>query len=195
MLNRHSKVLTLNIAGIPVKWVDVEHAIEYYAKDKVAWEIGDYTYTMRGGIQRNTGIQSVLTTRSIIAIKGSEHLGPKLGSIHPLSRKMVFSRDHHICAYCGGKFDDSHLELEHIIPVSQGGRTNWMNIITACVDCNDYKGNRTPDQADMPLRYLPYIPNRAESLLLLNRKILSDQQELLLAQAKNMLKYRNAMNV
>lgn len=189
-LHHHSKVLTLDVAGMPRKWVDLEQAIEYYAKDKVAWEIGDFTYTMRGGIQRTSGIQSEITTRSIIALKGTENIVGKHMRSPPLTRRLLFARDHHICAYCGEEYTEHKLEQEHIIPVSQGGKTTWMNIITACVDCNDYKGSRTPEQADMPLRYLPYVPNRAEALLLMNRHILEDQQELLLAQTKNLLKYR-----
>jgi hypothetical protein len=189
MLERQSKILTLDIGGMPRRWVDIEEAAEYYAKDKVAWEVGEYTYTLRGGIQRASGLQSEITVRSIIAIKGTDHLVGKEGKHPPLSRRLLFARDKHVCGYCGGLFSDLLLEMEHIVPVAQGGRTNWMNIITSCTDCNDYKGNRTPEQADMPLRYLPYVPNRAEGLLMMNRNILADQQELLLSQAKNMVKY------
>ena len=192
MLHINSKILTLDVAGVPRKWVDVEEAIEYYAKDKVAWEIGDHAYTMRGGIQRTSGIQSTLTTRSIIAIKGTEFASHKRPRVPQLSRRLLFARDFHICAYCGQKYEDRDLEQEHIIPVSQGGKANWMNLITSCCNCNDLKGNRTPDQADMPLLYMPFIPSASDELLLSNRHILEDQQEILLAQAKNLLKFRSS---
>jgi hypothetical protein len=45
--------------------------------------------------------------------------------------------------------------------------------------CNQKKGNRTPEEAHMQLVYAPYIPNRAEFLILANRRILADQMEFL----------------
>jgi hypothetical protein len=54
-----------------------------------------------------------------------------------------------------------------------------MNSVTACRACNERKGNHTPEQASMELIYLPYVPNRAEYLILTNRRILADQMEFL----------------
>ena len=73
------------------------------------------------------------------------------------------------------------LSRDHINPVSRGGRDSWMNSVTACRSCNTRKGNRTPEHADMPLLYIPYVPNRHEHFILRNRRILSDQMEYLLA--------------
>jgi len=56
-----------------------------------------------------------------------------------------------------------------------------MNVVTACRACNQRKGNRTPEEAHMHLLYAPYVPNRAEFLILANRRILADQMEFLLA--------------
>jgi 5-methylcytosine-specific restriction endonuclease McrA len=184
MMNIHTKILTLDMAGVPRKWEDVEKVVEYYAKDKIAWDLGDFEYTMRGGIQRVSGIQSEITVKSIVAVKGTEHLVGKERT-PPLSRRMLFSRDRCVCAYCGQKYDERHLEQEHVVPRAQGGRSTWTNLVTACYHCNDLKGNRTPEQAQMPLVYLPYIPNRYEELLLSNRHILADQMELLMSKAKH----------
>jgi hypothetical protein len=54
-----------------------------------------------------------------------------------------------------------------------------MNVVTACRNCNQKKGNRTPEEAHMQLIYAPYVPNRAEFLILANRRILADQMEFL----------------
>ena len=43
------------------------------------------------------------------------------------------------------------LTLDHILPRSRGGDNSPVNIVTACVHCNNRKGNRTPDEARMPL--------------------------------------------
>jgi hypothetical protein len=56
-----------------------------------------------------------------------------------------------------------------------------MNSVTACRPCNTRKGNRAPEQANMPLLYVPYVPNRHEHFILRNRRILADQMEYLLA--------------
>lgn len=174
------------MAGMPRKWADIETVAEYYARGKVAWDLGDHEYTLHGGTQRSTGLTSTITVRSIVAINGHDNLVGKT-TAPPLSRRLLFARDRYMCAYCGTVCDDRHLEQEHVVPRAQGGRSSWMNLVTACYHCNDIKGNRTPEQADMPLRYLPYIPNRFESLILSNRHILNDQMELLISKAKHFI--------
>jgi hypothetical protein len=54
-----------------------------------------------------------------------------------------------------------------------------MNVVTSCRSCNERKGNRLLEEANMQLLYAPYIPNRAEFLILANRRILTDQMEFL----------------
>jgi 5-methylcytosine-specific restriction endonuclease McrA len=54
-----------------------------------------------------------------------------------------------------------------------------MNVVTACRSCNQRKSGRTPDQAGMELLYAPYVPNKAEYLILSNRHILADQMDFL----------------
>lgn len=54
------------------------------------------------------------------------------------------------CAYCGSKPDK--LEMDHVIPLSRGGKHTKINIVPACFDCNRRKGGRTPEQAEMELR-------------------------------------------
>lgn len=74
-----------------------------------------------------------------------------------LSRKNILRRDKHICAYCGR--GDLPLTIDHIIPKSNGGEDTWENLITACLPCNNKKGNRTPAQAEMKLRFKPFKPS------------------------------------
>jgi 5-methylcytosine-specific restriction endonuclease McrA len=72
-----------------------------------------------------------------------------------LSRRNIMKRDLHTCQYCGIKSD---LTLDHVMPRSRGGRDSWENLVTACNRCNVNKGNRTPEEAKMPLRTKPYRP-------------------------------------
>ncbi len=74
-------------------------------------------------------------------------------------RRNVLRRDGHACQYCGAGPDRAPLTLDHVLPRSQGGRTDWLNVVTACAPCNHRKGSRTPEQADMKLAGPPRRPN------------------------------------
>jgi hypothetical protein len=174
-------ILALDIAGMPVRWIDFETAAGYYATNKVRWELGEQRTVLHGGMNRGSGRQSLLELATIIAVDG-----PRLRFRHtedrvPLSRAMLFARDRLVCAYCGGSFPASQLEMEHVIPRSLGGSSIWQNLVSACRQCNQRKGNRTPEAARMPLLYVPYVPNRHEAFILANRRILSDQMSFLMA--------------
>ena len=73
-----------------------------------------------------------------------------------LTRRNVFRRDDHRCQYCG---DSDRLTLDHVHPKSRGGPDTWENLVAACVPCNNRKGNRTPEEAGMPLHRPPYRPS------------------------------------
>lgn len=72
------------------------------------------------------------------------------------SRKNIHSRDNHSCQYCGSS---QNLTIDHVMPVSRGGKSNWENTVTACLKCNNKKGNKTPAEAGMPLRKEPVKPS------------------------------------
>lgn len=174
-------VLALDMGGLPQAWLDVEQAIFYYAKNLVAWSLGEPVCVYHGGISRKTGLRSVIAPSSIIAILGSDH-GVRLLNQQPvLSNDTLFVRDRHVCAYCGEQYKTRDLSREHVIPLSRKGKDSWTNTVTACRPCNNKKGNKTPEEAHMPLLYVPYVPNRHEYFILQNRNILADQMEYLIA--------------
>ena len=41
-----------------------------------------------------------------------------------------------MCQYCGQSAPDVVLEVDHIVPVAEGGDNDIMNLITSCRDCN-----------------------------------------------------------
>ena len=155
-------ILTLDNHGIPHRWVSWQQACFYYAKNLVAWTLGERTFTFRGGVSRMTGEQSTITANSIIAIKGKALAAKGFHQVPPLNNRELFRRDRHLCAYCGGEFGSLRLTRDHIRPLSRGGRDTWMNVVTACRPCNERKSDRTPEKADMELLYLPYVPNRPQ---------------------------------
>lgn len=74
------------------------------------------------------------------------------------SRHNIFIRDHQTCQYCGRTLPRKQLNLDHVVPRSRGGRSNWENIVTSCIECNFKKGGRTPEEAGMTLRRPPRKP-------------------------------------
>ena len=63
------------------------------------------------------------------------------------SRHNIYMRDGNTCQYCGQELPRSELNLDHVVPRAQGGRTTWENVVCCCIDCNLTKAARTPDQA------------------------------------------------
>jgi hypothetical protein len=178
-MSHHPLILTLDQHGAPHRWVNWQHACFYYAKDLVAWVVGDNSFVFHGGTNRSTGRRSEISANSIIAIKGKALGSRALNKVPPLSNRELFHRDRHICAYCGEESSGQRLTRDHIVPVVQGGRDTWMNVVTACRACNQRKSGRTPEQAGIELLYAPYVPNKAEYLILCNRQILADQMDFL----------------
>jgi len=176
---RFPLILTLDTNGIPHRWINWQHAVWYYAKNRIAWETGSEAFTVSGGRCRHTGEVSRITAASIIAIKGKAMAIKGFNQVPPLNNRELFHRDRHVCGYCGGLFSHFKLTRDHITPYSRGGVDTWMNVVTACRSCNEKKGSRLPEEARMELIYAPYVPNRAEFLILANRRILADQMEFL----------------
>lgn len=174
-------ILALDSAGTPTRWIDLEAAAHYYAKDLVAFELGETQFVIRGGISALTGERSTIHANSIIGIRGRDFMVRNFNRIPSVTRKALFKRDRYFCAYCGSVFKESELEMEHVHPESRGGPTTWENLVSACRHCNARKDNQTPEEAHMPLLYLPYRPSRWESFILHNRTILADQMEFLMA--------------
>jgi 5-methylcytosine-specific restriction endonuclease McrA len=74
------------------------------------------------------------------------------------SRLNIYARDNDTCQYCGLKLSRAELNLDHVVPRAQGGRTSWENVVCSCIPCNLSKGGRTPEQAGMKLLKKPTRP-------------------------------------
>jgi len=173
-------ILMLNALGEPMDWITYQDLAFYNSKGKILWTMGKKEVLLRGGINAKTGKQSTMLLETIVAI-GSEYKSYGAAKKVPnLTNKTLFLRDHQICAYCGGHFKESELTRDHVLPTSKGGPDKWENVVTACEACNNWKADRTPEQADMPLLYVPYVPSKSEHLILRNRHILADQMEFLM---------------
>ncbi|MCM2276584.1 MAG: HNH endonuclease [Oligoflexia bacterium] len=144
-----SHALVLNASFEPLHIVTWQRAIQLLFQGKV--EVIEESEQEIRTVRLTIKIPAVLRLLSYVPLTRKKHL-------IRFSRTNIFLRDHHICQYCGGKFSKSHLTLDHVVPIVQGGRKCWENIVTACKPCNQRKGGRTPAQAAMQLIRKPRQP-------------------------------------
>jgi len=74
-----------------------------------------------------------------------------------LSKRNIIKRDGHQCQYCGKR--EGPMTIDHVIPKSFGGKDSWENLVCACIECNNKKGHRTPEQSGLKLLRKPRKPN------------------------------------
>lgn len=173
-------VLRADAAGMPMEWIDYQQAARLYHAGQVAYACGTLLYRLRGGVNARSGRRTRIDVHSIIATYGTQRR-PLADYTPPLNNAALFRRDGHICMYCGLPFRAGELSRDHVRPLSQGGRDEWNNVITACKRCNHHKAGRTPEQAGMELLAVPFTPTHAEYVYLQGRRVLADQMEFLRA--------------
>ena len=66
------------------------------------------------------------------------------------NNRKILDRDDYVCQYVG--CSRRATTVDHVIPLCQGGRTTWQNLVGCCMTCNQLKGGRTPEQAGMVLK-------------------------------------------
>ena len=138
-----SQVLVLNASYEPLNITTWRRATVLTLKGKAETLEEDSSRMLRP----DTQIPTVIRLRHFVRVPFRELA---------LTRKNILQRDQNFCQYCGYKGDK--LSIDHVIPRSRGGLDTWENVTTACLSCNLVKGNKTPEEADMPLRVLPRRP-------------------------------------
>lgn len=179
----NQQILRTDAAGMPLEWIDFQHAVRLYHLGQVAYACGSLLYRIRGGYNAITGRRSVVEVNSIIATVGNTGglMRARGQYTPPLSNPALFGRDGHLCLYCGERFAGRDLSRDHVTPLSRGGADDWKNVVTACKRCNNHKAGRTPEQAGMVLLAVPFVPTHAEYVYLQGKRVLADQMEFLLA--------------
>jgi 5-methylcytosine-specific restriction endonuclease McrA len=149
------QTLLLNATYEPLRVVHWQKAITLWAQGKVEI-LAEYDREIRS-VTFSLKLPSVIRLlRRIRMRRRAEYV--------PFSRANIYARDRHSCQYCGHAFSIAELTFDHVIPVAQGGRKDWENIVTCCIGCNRRKGGRTPDQAGMRLIRAPRRPDKAPAL-------------------------------
>lgn len=80
------------------------------------------------------------------------------------NKQSIFMRDNYTCGYCGKHI--SKPTIDHVLPKSLGGKDTFENTVTSCKICNNKKGNKTPEQANMILNIKPYKPTVSQFIRL-----------------------------
>jgi 5-methylcytosine-specific restriction endonuclease McrA len=142
-------VLVLNATYEPINVCTVRRAVVLLLKEKAE-------------LVERTGreLHSEMTTlaRPLVIRLVTYVNVPRDAHRRKITRRAVFARDSWTCQYCGSR---SNLTVDHVIPRSKGGSSDWENIVASCAPCNRRKGDRLPDQANMHPRKTPRTP-RAE---------------------------------
>lgn len=74
------------------------------------------------------------------------------------TRRNIYEHYNYTCCYCNKRFRTEDLNLDHVVPKSRGGTSDWMNVVTACIPCNTKKANKLPEEAKMKLNRPPSRP-------------------------------------
>ena len=144
------QTLLLNATYEPLKVVHWQKAITLWCQGKVEI-IAVHDREIRA-VSFSFKLPSVIRLLRYVRIK-------KRFDYVPFSRANIYARDGYTCQYCAKSFPTQELTFDHVVPVSQGGRKDWENIVTCCVSCNRRKGGRTPEEARMRLVRPPRRPD------------------------------------
>ena len=144
MLN--TNVLVLNSSFQPLHVCHVRRALILVLRGK-AEVVEYYEKLFVRTVSRKFQVPSVVRLRIYIQ--------PTRRSV-ALNRRDIMRRDKYRCQYCGATIDD--LTTDHVLPRSLGGEESWENLVTACMKCNNRKGNHTPEAAGMRLLSIPRRP-------------------------------------
>jgi 5-methylcytosine-specific restriction endonuclease McrA len=159
------QTLLLNASYEPLKIVHWQKAITLWCQGKVE-VVREYDREIRS-VSITFKLPAVIRLLRYVRIK-------RRFDYVPFSRANIYARDEHKCQYCGDEFPTSDLTFDHVLPVAQGGRKDWENIVTCCVTCTEagapsgaggHPHHRRPPQRPRKLARLPLLERRARRYL------------------------------
>ena len=166
VLSRHA--LVLNRSWFVITSTSVRHALTLLFKGTArvvcteSFELFEFESWLERpltpGVPRIPTVRRAISAPEVIVLTRYDGV-PKRS--HGFSRRGLLQRDRFTCQYCRAHLGRADLTIDHVLPSSRGGETTWENCVLACASCNCKKGNRTPDEAGMPLRRAPRRPSPA----------------------------------
>lgn len=140
LLNADAQPVTL----LPLSTLTWQEAIKYLVLDK-ARVVEYYDDWIVRSARWETQVPAVLML--------TDYMKPK--TTVRFSKANVFLRDLYRCQYCESHLQKRDCTLDHVMPISKGGKTVWENSVTACGPCNARKGHDTK----MKPKIRPYKPD------------------------------------
>ena len=143
MANLNGRVLLLNFSYEPLGTVGVARAMCLVIRNAVFVEEYEEGRVLRSP-RAEFFVPSVIRLRRYVSVR-------RRRQPPGLRRLRILVRDRFRCQYCGRQMAAQELTLDHITPRSKRGRSTPENLVAACKRCNTRKGDRTPEEARMPL--------------------------------------------
>ena len=140
------KSLVLNYSYEPLQFCSAKRAIIMIFNERAEFIESD-GYVIRSP---TTTFKLPAVIRVLNIVKRSKRRGISF------SKKNILRRDNFTCQYCG--VSNYCLTVDHVLPRSRGGKSNWINVVAACKPCNLKKGNQTPSERGMRLLQKPSKP-------------------------------------
>ena len=147
-LSENAKALKLDCSFRPLEIVDAVEALVLCLIGK-AHAIESYSEEIKS-VSESFKLPAVIVLTRYVKFQ-FKTMAPKRGNI--------IWRDQNQCQYCAKDFESNSLTIDHILPRSKGGQNTWINLVAACKKCNQKKGDRTPEQANMQLIRKPTKQN------------------------------------
>lgn len=174
MLN--SAVLVLNRHYQPIHVTNVRRAFTLLFQGVARaidsqyrlYDFADWAALSAANHEAISTVSRTIRVPRVVVLSAYEHL--PIGRVR-FSRLNIYARDQDTCQYCGKHLPRSELNLDHVVPRAQGGKTSWENIVCSCINCNLNKGGRTPEQARMKLIKKPVRPRWTPFFRGANKKI------------------------
>lgn len=143
-----SQVLILNASYEPLGGVSVRHAIGMLVREVAVVEEAEEG-EMFGPYPRPRVVR-------LLRYVAAKWLHRPAG----WSKRAVLKRDRHRCAYCAGRATT----VDHVVPMSRGGGSTWLNTVASCSPCNNRKGDRLLPETSLRLAWQPWVPRHADLL-------------------------------
>lgn len=147
------QVLALNKAWLPVEIISAKDCFRLLAKAHAkALETQDETYMMysldawidlKASEEYNTmnTVSLAIPVPEIIILSEYSEIPQRFIKF---SKGNLLVRDDFRCAYCGCSLDLDTSTIDHVYPISKGGKTSWDNCTSSCRKCNHTKGSELP---------------------------------------------------
>ncbi len=140
------QVLVLNASFEPINVTSLRRAVVLVlkAKAEILEEAGAPIRTSGASVAKPQVIRLVYLVRV-----------PRYEA-RKITRRALFARDGYSCQYCGSQ---AKLTVDHVVPRSRGGGSDWDNVVTSCAPCNSRKGDHLPNEIKMFPKKRPRPPS------------------------------------